>query len=89
MSIEDLKLELKKHIIKELNLLDIEPEDIIDEEPLFVEGLGLDSIDSLELVVIMDKFYGVKIKDEKEGRKILESINTMAAHIEKVKAAGN
>ena len=48
MSIEDLKLELKKHIIKELNLLDIEPEDIIDEEPLFVEGLGLDSIDSLE-----------------------------------------
>ena len=86
---EDLKTALKKHIIRELNLLDIEPEDIIDDAPLFVEGLGLDSIDSLELVVIMEKYYGIKIKNEKAGRKVLYSINTMAEYIEKIKAEGN
>ena len=79
--IDQLKLELKKQIIEELNLEGMKPEDIADDAPLFVEGLGLDSIDALELVVIMEKYHGVKIQDENVGREVLKSINTMAAYI--------
>lgn len=82
----NLKHELKQHIIHELNLQDIEPEDIYDDAPLFVEGLGLDSIDALELIVILEKYYDIKVTNEKEGRDALYSINTMAAYIEKRKA---
>ncbi|MCF8256457.1 MAG: acyl carrier protein [Flavobacteriales bacterium] len=76
-----LKAELKQHIIKYLNLLDIKPEDIKDDEPLFGEALGLDSIDALELSVLMEREYGIKITDPAEGRKILYDVNSMAAHI--------
>ena len=78
---QDLKYTLKKQIIEELNLEDIKPEDIEDDAPLFGDGLGLDSIDALELVVLMEKYYGVKILDETVGKKVLASINTMAEHI--------
>lgn len=78
---QDLKYELKKQIIQELNLQDIKPEDIIDDAPLFGDGLGLDSIDALELVVLMEKYHGVKILDETVGKKVLASINTMADYI--------
>jgi acyl carrier protein len=78
---QDLKYELKKQIIQELNLQDIKPEDIIDDAPLFGDGLGLDSIDALELVVLMEKYHGVKILDETVGKKVLASINTMAEYI--------
>ena len=78
---QDLKFELKKQIIEELNLPDIEPEDISDDAPLFGDGLGLDSIDALELVVLMEKYHGVKIPDETVGRKVLASINSMAEYI--------
>ena len=78
---EELKKELKIQIIEELNLEDIEPEDIIDEAPLFVEGLRLDSIDALELVIIMENYHGVKIPDSTIGKKVLFSINTMAEYI--------
>ena len=79
---ENLKYKLKEQIIAELNLQDITPEDIEDDTPLFVEGLGLDSIDALELVVIMEKYYGVAITNESIGEKVLYSINTMAAYIQ-------
>lgn len=82
---EDLKYTLKKQIIKELNLEDITPEDIENSAPLFVEGLGLDSIDALELVVIMENYHGVKISDESIGKEVLYSIDTMAAYIEEQK----
>jgi acyl carrier protein len=78
---QDLKYELKKEIIEELNLQDIKPEDIKDDAPLFGDGLGLDSIDALELVVLMEKYHGVKILDETVGKKVLASINTMAEYI--------
>ena len=78
---QDLKYELKKQIIEELNLQDIKPEDIIDDAPLFGDGLGLDSIDALELVVLLEKHHGVKILDETVGKKVLVSINTMAEYI--------
>lgn len=83
---QDLKYELKKQIIEELNLEDIKPEDIDDDAPLFGDGLGLDSIDALELVVLMEKYHGVKILDEAVGKKVLASINTMAEYILEEKA---
>jgi len=78
---EDLKLELKKNIIELLNLEDISVEDIKDDDPLFGEGLCLDSIDALELIVMLDKEYGIRLSDPKEGRKIFESIEVMATYI--------
>lgn len=78
---EDLKFELKTKIIEALNLEDIELNDINDDDPLFGDGLGLDSIDALELIVLMDKDYGIKLTDPKEGKTIFQSINTMAAYI--------
>jgi len=78
-----LKKQLKEQIVKFLNLLSIKPEDIKDDEPLFGEGLGLDSIDSIELIVLLSREYGIEIKDPKEGRKILVDINTMVDYIEK------
>jgi acyl carrier protein len=61
----------------------IELKDIKDDEPLFGEGLGLDSIDSIELIVLLNREYGIVIEDPKEGRKVLVDINTMADYIEK------
>jgi Acyl carrier protein len=77
-----LKSQLKKQIVEFLNLLTVKPEDIKDDEPLFGEGLGLDSIDSIELIVLLNREYGIDIKDPKEGRKVLVDINTMVAYIE-------
>ncbi len=82
MDTAELKLQLKKQIVEFLNLVSVKPEDIKDDEPLFGEGLGLDSIDSIELIVLLSREYGIDIKDPKEGRKILVDINTMAAYIE-------
>lgn len=76
-----LKQELKENIIEQLNLEDMSVADIADDDMLFGDGLGLDSIDALELIVMLDKNYGIKLTDPKEGRTIFESINTMAAYI--------
>ncbi|MEP7094864.1 MAG: phosphopantetheine-binding protein [Flavobacterium sp.] len=78
---EALKTELKNKIITTLNLEDIAVEDIADNDALFGDGLGLDSIDALELIVILDKDYGIKLVDPKEGKAIFQSIETMAAYI--------
>lgn len=82
METAELKQQLKKQIVQFLNLTSVNPDEIKDDEPLFGEGLGLDSIDSIELIVLLSREYGVEIKDPKEGRKILVDINTMAAYIE-------
>jgi acyl carrier protein len=82
---EQLKLHLKEQIIKYLNLMSINPSDIKDDQPLFGEGLGLDSIDSIELIVLLEREYGIKIEDPKEGRKVLVDINTMIEYIKKHK----
>ena len=79
---EDLVLELKKQIIEVLNLEDVQPEDIENDAPLFGEGLGLDSIDALELIVMMEKNYGIKIKDPSAGKEIFKSINSMAEFVQ-------
>jgi len=82
MTKEELKTQLKSQIIQFLNLTDLTPAAIKDDEPLFGDGLGLDSIDSLELVVLLKKEYGINIQDQREGRKILVDINTMVDYIE-------
>jgi len=73
---------LKKQIIEALNLEDITPADIQDDAPLFGEGLGLDSIDALELFMLLDKQYGIKLQNKEEGKQVFRSINTMAEYIE-------
>jgi acyl carrier protein len=83
METAQLKQQLKQQIIAFLNLTDITPEAIQDDKPLFGEGLGLDSIDSLELIVLLHREYGIVIKDLKEGRKVLVDVNTMVDYIEK------
>ena len=84
---EDLKQTLKQQIIDSLNLQGMKPEEIDDNAPLFGEGLGLDSIDSLELMVLLERNYGIKIEDAREGRKILTSVQTMADYIQQHKKA--
>jgi acyl carrier protein len=78
---EALKQELKSKIIEVLNLEDIAIADINDDDALFGDGLGLDSIDALELIVMLDKDYGIKLVDPKEGKTIFKSIETMATYI--------
>jgi len=77
-----IKEQLKKMLVEELNLEDVTPEEIEDDAPLFGEGLGLDSLDAVELVVMLEKHFGVAIKDLQEGRSAFQSINTLAAYIE-------
>lgn len=72
-----LKLELKKLIIESLQLEDIAPENIVDDAPLFGDGLGLDSIDALELVVALEKQYGIVIPDEEVGKTAFASIDAL------------
>ncbi len=81
ISREDLKLEFKQHLINYLNLLDVNVDDIKDDEELFGGDLGLDSIDSVELIVLLDREYGIKIKNPTEGRQILVNVNTIVDYI--------
>lgn len=78
---EELIAKLKVQIIEQLNLEDMEPEDIETDEPLFGTGLGLDSIDALELIVLLEKEYGIKIQNPKDGQKVFYSVRTLAKFI--------
>jgi acyl carrier protein len=73
---------LKGEIISQLNLEDLKKEDIADDAPLFGEGLGLDSIDALELIALLDKNYGIKVANPADGKKIFVSVKTMAQFIQ-------
>lgn len=79
---EEMILKLKQEIIEVLNLEDITPADIDNDAPLFGEGLGLDSIDALELIVLIEKNYGIKLQDPAQGKEIFKSINLMAEYIQ-------
>jgi len=80
---ETLILELKEEIIKALNLEEMKPEDIDTDAPLFGEGLGLDSIDALELIVLLEKKYGIKLANIAEGKAIFKSVATIADFVSK------
>lgn len=73
--------ELKEEIIEVLNLEDMEVDEIGDDDALFGDGLGLDSIDALELIVLLEKNYGIKVEDPKKGKDIFYSVKTMAEYI--------
>jgi acyl carrier protein len=79
---EELINKLKGEIIDQLNLEDVKKEDIDNDAPLFGEGLGLDSIDALELIVLLEKNYGIKVANPADGKKIFQSIRTMAQYIQ-------
>ena len=79
--LRDLKKQLKEVIIKDLSLEDVAAEDIADEAPLFGEGLGLDSLDAVELVVLLQRHFGIQIKDLEEGRKIFSNLDTLAKYV--------
>lgn len=79
---EELIEKLKVQIIETLNLEDLEPSDIDANDPLFGdEGIGLDSIDALELIVLMNKEYDIQIADPEEGKNVFHSVKTMADYI--------
>lgn len=78
---EELIQQLKKDIIEQLNLADVNPDDIQADTPLFGTGLGLDSIDSLEISVLLERKYQVKITNSAEGRKVFQSLQTIAEFV--------
>lgn len=80
---EELILQLKNQIIEALNLEEMTPADIDTEAPLFGEGLGLDSIDALELIVLMEREYGIKLTNPAQGKEIFKSVATIADYVNK------
>lgn len=78
---EQLIQELKEHLIEELNLEEITPDEIDAEAPLFGDGLGLDSIDALEIILILEKYYGVKLRNTADAKPIFYSVKTLAQYI--------
>lgn len=78
---EELILELKTKIIEVLNLEEMTPEDIDTDSPLFGAGLGLDPIDALELIVLLEKNYGIKLANPSEGKAIFKNIRTIAEYV--------
>lgn len=78
---QELMRNLKVQIVEQLNLKDVKPEDIGDDQPLFVEGLGLDSIDALELIVLLQQHYGIKLAKAEEGPDVFYSVSSMARYI--------
>ncbi len=89
MDREIFKSELKHLIVETLRLEDIQPGEILDEAPLFGEGLGLDSVDALEIVVALEKAYGVVIEDEEVGKKAFASIEALADFVVEKKASSD
>lgn len=85
--LQDIRETLKVKLIEQLSLEDITPEEITDDMPLFGEGLGLDSLDAVEIIVLLQRNFGVEVKDSQESRAIFESVNTLAEYIYEQKHA--
>jgi len=86
LAMDELKQQLKEMVINDLKLQEISPKDINDNDALFGDGLGLDSLDAVELVVLIQKTFGVQIEDMEEGQKAFASIQALAEFIEERKA---
>lgn len=83
MSEEAVRTRMKEIIIQSLNLEGMTPSQIGDDEPLFGEGLGLDSVDALELVVALEKEYGITIESHEVGREVFASVSSLSAFVAK------
>lgn len=80
-NLEQIRKTLKEMIVKDLSLEDIKPEDISDDEILFGEGLGLDSLDAVEIVVLLQRNFGLEVKDMEKSKEIFYSIDTLARYV--------
>lgn len=88
MNANEIRPKLKELMIKELNLAGKKPDDIHDAAPLFGEGLGLDSLDALQLAMCVEEHFGVKVPEGPEARTIFASVNALVDHIVRERGAG-
>ena len=77
-----LKIKIKEKLIEHLNLEDFNQDNFRDDAPLFGDGIGLDSIDALEIIVMLDRDFNIQISNPEEGAKIFQSVNSIAEYIE-------
>ncbi len=81
LELAQIRAKLKELLVTSLSLEDVKPADIKDDEILFGEGLGLDSLDAVEIVVLLQRNFGLEVKDMNEGKKIFYSVDTLARYV--------